>query len=106
MRTHSVSLGVSGWELDFFGRLQNLRDQALQTYLASEEILRSARISLVAEVASAYLTLSADEALLALARDTLASQEASQGLIRKRVEVGIATELDLRQIETSVETAR
>lgn len=105
-RTHSVSLGVSGWELDFFGRLQNLRDQALQTYLASEETLRSARISLVAEVAGAYLTLSADEALLALAQDTLASQQSSQNLIRKRVEVGIATELDLRQIETSVETAR
>ena len=105
-RTHSVALGVSGWEVDLFGRLQNLRDQALQQYLASEDTLRSTRISLIAEVAGAYLTLSADEALLALARDTLASQEASQGLIRKRVEVGIGTELDLRQIETSVETAR
>lgn len=57
-------------------------------------------------MASAYLTLSADEALLQLAQETLASQESSYALTRKRVELGVGTELDLRQIETSVETAR
>lgn len=105
-RSHSVDLGFSNWEIDLFGRIQSLRDQALETYLASEETLRSTRISLVAEVAGAYLTLSADEALLQLAQETLASQQSSYALTRKRVELGIGTELDLRQIETSVETAR
>lgn len=105
-RSHSVDLGFSNWEIDLFGRVQSLRDQALESYLASEETLRSIRISLVAEVANAYLTLSADEALLALARETLSSQQASYSLTRKRVELGVGTELELRQIETSVETAR
>ena len=105
-RSHSVDLGFSNWEIDLFGRIQSLRDQALETYLASEETLRSTRISLVAEVAGAYLTLSADTALLQLAQETLASQQSSYTLTRKRVELGIGTELDLRQIETSVETAR
>ncbi|MBT9497887.1 MAG: AdeC/AdeK/OprM family multidrug efflux complex outer membrane factor [Zoogloea sp.] len=105
-RSHSVDLGFSNWEIDLFGRIQSLRDQALETYLASEETLRSTRISLVAEVAGAYLTLSADAALLQLAQETLASQQSSYALTRKRVELGIGTELDLRQIETSVETAR
>ncbi len=105
-RSHSVDLGFSSWELDLFGRVQSLRDQALENYLASEEALRSARLSLVAEVANAYLSLSADEALLALARETLDSQQASLGLTRRRVELGVGTELELRQIETSVETAR
>lgn len=105
-RSHSVDLGVSNWEIDLFGRIQSLRDQALESYLASEETLRSTRISLVAEVATAYLTLSADEALLALARETLSNQQASHALTRKRVELGIGTELELHQIETSVETAR
>lgn len=104
--SHSVDLGVANWEIDLFGRLQSLRDQALETYLASEETLRSTRISLVAEVAGAYLTLSADTALLHLAQETLASQQHSYSLTRKRVELGVGTELDLRQIETSVETAR
>ncbi|KAB2964606.1 efflux transporter outer membrane subunit [Zoogloea sp.] len=105
-RTHSVDLGFSNWEIDLFGRIQSLRDQALESYLASEETLRSTRISLVAEVANAYLTLSADEALLALARETLSSQQSSYSLTRRRVELGVGTELELRQIETSVETAR
>ncbi|MDD2989505.1 MAG: efflux transporter outer membrane subunit [Zoogloea sp.] len=105
-RSHSVDLGVSGWEIDLFGRLQSLRDQALESYLASEDTLRSTRISLVAEVAAAYLTLSADSALLAISRDTLTSQQSSLTLTRKRVELGVGSELELRQIETSVETAR
>ncbi|MDD2670095.1 efflux transporter outer membrane subunit [Zoogloea sp.] len=105
-RSHSVDLGFSNWEIDLFGRIQSLRDQALETYLASEETLRSTRITLVAEVAGAYLTLSADAALLQLAQETLASQQSSYTLTRKRVELGVGTELDLRQIETSVETAR
>ncbi len=105
-RSHSVDLGVASWELDFFGRIQSLSEQALQTYLADEESLRSTRIALVADVATAYLTLSSDETLLALAQRTLASQEASLALIGKRVDLGIASELERRQIETSVETAR
>ena len=104
--SHSVDLGLANWEIDLFGRIQSLRDQALETYLASEETLRSTRITLVAEVAGAYLTLSADAALLQLAQETLASQQSSYTLTRKRVELGVGTELDLRQIETSVETAR
>ncbi len=105
-RSHSVDLGIANWEIDLFGRLQSLRDQALESYLASEETLRSTRISLVAEVAAAYLTLSADSALLALSGETLASQQSSLTLTRKRVELGVGSELELRQIETSVETAR
>ena len=104
--SHSVDLGLANWEIDLFGRIQSLRDQALETYLASEETLRSTRLSLIAEVANAYLTLSADEALLQLAQETLTSQRSSYALTRKRVELGVGTELDLRQIETSVETAR
>ena len=59
-RSYSASLGISAFELDFFGRLNNLRDQALETYLSNEETLRSMRITLVAEVATAYFTLAAD----------------------------------------------
>lgn len=105
-RQYSVGVGFSSYELDFFGRLRSLKEQALQQYLATEQARRSAQISLVAEVASAYLTRAADCELLKLSRDTLESQEASYKLIERRFSVGAASELDLRQAQTRVEAAR
>jgi len=103
---YSVNLGVSSWELDFFGRIRSLKDRALEQYLATEQARRSAQISLVSEVASVYLTLSADRESLKLAQDTLESQEATYNMIRRRYEVGVSSELDLRQAQTRVEAAR
>ena len=54
---YGVTLGTTAWELDLFGRLRSLRDQALEQYLATEQAQRSAQTTLVASVATAYLTL-------------------------------------------------
>ncbi|HQB39311.1 MAG TPA: AdeC/AdeK/OprM family multidrug efflux complex outer membrane factor [Deltaproteobacteria bacterium] len=105
-RQYNVNLGMSAYELDFFGRVQSLKDQALEQYLATEHAKRSAQTSLVAEVASSYLTLAADRERLKLARDTYDSQLASYQLIQRRFEVGASSELDLRQAQTGVESAR
>ena len=64
---HSADIGITAYELDLFGRIQSLKDQALETYLAQIETQRSTQISLVSSVATAYLTLVADQELLALA---------------------------------------
>lgn len=108
MVTHgySASVGLSAYELDLFGRVRSLNEQALQTFLAREETRRSTHISLVAEVASAYLTLAADQDRLRLARETLRAQGQSYELTRRSAEVGVASELTVRQAQTSVETAR
>ncbi len=103
---YSVNLGVSSYELDLFGRVRSLKDQALEQFLATEEARRSVQISLVAEVASNYLTLAADQERLKLAQDTLASQQTSYNLIKSRFEAGASSELDLRQAQTSVDSAR
>ena len=103
---YSASVGVTAWELDFFGRLRNLRDQALEEYLAMEENRRSAHISLVAEVARAYLTWLADRQLLAITEDTAANEQASYDLIKQRYEEGVATRIDLAQAQTGLQTAR
>ena len=68
---YGVDLGISSWELDFFGRIRSLKKKALEEYLATEQARRSAQISLVAEVASAYLTLAADRESLKLTESTL-----------------------------------
>lgn len=106
IKRYDVSLGISSWELDFFGRIRNLKDHALEQYLATEQARRSARISLVAEVANTYLTLAADNELLKLDRIALETQEAAYKLIQRRYEVGVSSELDLRQAQTRVEAAR
>ena len=108
MVTHqySANIGVSAYELDLFGRVRNLSAQALDQYLATEEARRTTHISLVAEVATAYLSWSADMARLALARETLRSQGESYDLTKARASKGYASELSLRQIQTSVDGAR
>nr|WP_276583694.1 AdeC/AdeK/OprM family multidrug efflux complex outer membrane factor [Pseudomonas sp. RIT-PI-AD] len=103
---YSATLGVNAWELDFFGRLRSLRDQALEQYLASEEARRSTQISLVANVATAYLTWQADRTLLDLTRDTLKAYEQSYSLTQRSFDVGIGSALELRQARTTVESAR
>jgi multidrug efflux system outer membrane protein len=103
---YNVNLGISSWELDFFGRIRSLKDQALEQYLATEQARNSAQISLVAEVASAYLTLAADRELKKLAHDTLTAQEATYTLIQRRFDVGASSELELRQVQTQVDAAR
>ena len=103
---YNVGLGVSSYELDLFGRVQSLKDQALEQYLATEQARRSVQISLVSQVAIGYLTLAADREHLQLAKDTLASQQSSYQLTRSRFEAGISSALDLHQAQTSVDTAR
>jgi len=103
---YSVNLGLSSWELDFFGRVRSLKDRALEQYLATEQARRGAQISLVAAVANAYLTLAADRENWKLAQSTLAAQQTSYSLIQRRYEVGASSELDLRQAQTLVDAAR
>ena len=103
---YTVGLGFSAYELDLFGRVQSLRDQALEQYLATEQARQSVQISLVAEVAGNYLVLASDRELLKLARETLASRNASYGLIKSRFDAGVATALALQQAQTTVDSAR
>jgi len=105
-RNYSLSLGMSTYEVDFFGRIQSLKDQALEQYLATEQAARGIHISLVAEVANDYLALAADRERLKLAKDTLESQQTSYQLIQNRFTAGASSELDLRQAQTSVDSAR
>jgi multidrug efflux system outer membrane protein len=106
LHLYTVGLGISSYELDLFGRMRNLKDQALQQFFATGEARRSVQISLVAEVAANYLTLAADRELLELAKDTLTSRQTSYQLIRSRYEAGMSSAIDLHKAQTSVDSAR
>ena len=103
---YSVNVGVAAYELDLFGRISSLKQSALESYLATEEARHSARITLVAEVANAYLTLMADRENLRISRETLSAQQESVDLVKGRFDLGLSSELDLSQARVALETAR
>lgn len=105
-RVYSATVGFSAYELDFFGRIRSLKAEALETYLGTEEARRSAQISLVAEVANAWLILAFDRERLALARSTFETRQQSHDLIRRSFEAGAVTALDLNQSQTLLQSAR
>jgi multidrug efflux system outer membrane protein len=103
---YQAGVGLSTWELDLWGRLRSLDDAALQTALASEATRRAAALSLVAQVADAWLELAEIDERLAIARDTIASRQESYRIFARRVEVGATSRLNLTQIETLLTQAQ
>lgn len=103
---YTAGLAVTAWEIDLFGRVASLSEAALAQYLATEEGRKAAQTSLVASVANTWLALVADEELLALTRQTLATREESLRLTRLRFENGASSELDFRQSQSLFESAR
>lgn len=97
---YTAGLAMSGWEIDFFGRIASLKEVALAQYLASEEARHAAQTSLVASVASTWLSLQASDELLALTQRTLATRQDSLRLTKLRFDNGATSALDLRQAES------
>ncbi|PWF33899.1 adenosine deaminase, partial [Yersinia pestis] len=104
--TYNVGLGVTAYELDFWGRVRSLRDNALDNFLATQSARDATQIALIGQVSQAWLSYSFANANLALAEQTLKAQLESFNLNKKRFDVGIDSELPVRQAQISVETAR
>ena len=103
---YRVGLGVTAYELDFWGRVRSLKDNALDTYLATASARDATQIALIGQVAQAWLSYSFASANLGLAEQNLKAQLESYNLNKKRFEVGIDSEVPVRQAQISVETAR
>ncbi|MFD1123623.1 efflux transporter outer membrane subunit [Methylophilus flavus] len=103
---YRATVGFSAYELDLFGRIRNLNAQALQTFYSQEENRKSTQISLVAEVATAWLTVAADKKRLDIAQQTLKSQQDTYDINQKMFDLGVANALTLKQLQTSVDNAR
>lgn len=101
-----ANVGFSAFELDLFGRLRNLSKAALEQYFATEEAQRTTRISLIAEIATAWLTLASDQDQLRLSQNTLKTFEQTLDLTRAQFRIGVASELESRQAETNYQAAR
>ncbi|WP_133365850.1 efflux transporter outer membrane subunit [Qipengyuania sediminis] len=94
-----ISAGVSGFELDLFGRLRNATESERNRAFATEAVARTVRVALVAEIATTYATYAADRDLLAIARATADNARESVRLTRLRLEGGVAPRTDLARAE-------
>ena len=105
IKYYEAALGVSNYELDLWGRVRSLSRQALEQYLATEEARRAEQISLISQVATAYVTYAADLERLTVAQQTVKSDQTSLKLTQARFQGGIASELDVRQAQSALEQA-
>lgn len=96
---HQLAVGLSSWELDFWGRIKNLKDAALHEYLASEEASYAATLVLVSQVAETYLALRELDQRIFLADQALSTRKESLRVFTRRVEVGSSSRLELVQAE-------
>ncbi|MCP1318383.1 efflux transporter outer membrane subunit [Halomonas sp. 707B3] len=103
---YEVGVGFNHWELDFWGRVRSLNEAALEEYLATDEARRAVELSLIAQVANSYYLLLELDNRLQLAHQTIASREQSLLIFNRRVEVGAAAQLELRQVEVLLHQAR
>lgn len=103
---YSAQVGITAYELDLFGRVRSLKQAALESYLATVEAQRAAHITLVSEVANAYLALLGDRQRLRIAEQTVDAQQESLALTQNRFDLGIGSELAVRQAQIALETAR
>ncbi len=103
---YTVGVGVSSWELDFFGRVAALKDVALSNFLATEEALKTTQMSLIANVIATGLQLKTDTELLGLAERTLATRQQSLDLIQLRFDHGASSALDLQLAQSLIASAQ
>jgi multidrug efflux system outer membrane protein len=103
--TATANLAVNAYELDLFGRIQSLTIAAQESYFATEATARATRLTLLGDIATAWLTYGADQSLYKLAQETAASARKTLDLTKARLEGGVAPRTDLQQAETTLATA-
>lgn len=103
---YQVGLSSTSWEIDFWGRVRNLKEAALESYLATDSARRAVTVGLIAKVADSYLRLRELEERVALAHKTVATREESFRIFRRRYEEGATSRLDVTQVETLLRQAQ
>ncbi|MDR0338985.1 MAG: efflux transporter outer membrane subunit [Desulfovibrio sp.] len=106
VRQHTVSVGATNFELDLFGRIRSLTDAALETYYSTEDDVKTAQITLVAEVAAVYLQMIADKELLDITAATCKNRKGQYELVRNKFTSGVASQLEVSQAKSIMEEAR
>lgn len=105
-RSYMAGVGITAFELDFFGRIRNLSEAAYQQYLATTEARRTVQIGLVAQTAETYFRLRSAQSMYELMNKTLKSRQDTLDLVQARFDVGVASDLDLEQAKAQLSTVK
>lgn len=105
-RSFIAGIGMTAFELDFFGRVKNLSESAYQQYLATDEAKRTVQIGLIAQTAEAYFRLLSAQSLHDLMSKTLKSRQDTYDLVKARFDVGVASDLDLEQAKSQLSAVK
>ncbi|MFL0671191.1 MAG: efflux transporter outer membrane subunit [Erythrobacter sp.] len=105
-RRYTADVSTATFEIDLFGRLRSLSDAALNRYFGTEAAARATRLTLIGDVADAWLTYAADRSLLTLAEQTATNAQELVRLTRLRLDNGIAARTDVRQAEQILAAAQ
>lgn len=97
---YDIGVGVSSFELDFWGRVANLSEAARANYLSTVAAERAFRLSLIRDVAVNYLQAREQAERIALAEQTLGSRREGLRIAKLRLDAGVTSALDYRQAET------
>lgn len=97
---YTLGVGVTSFELDFWGRVRNLSDAARGEYLATVQAERAFRLSLLRDVASTYFALCEAGERIALADATVRSRRDGLRIAKRRLDAGVTSALDFRQAES------
>lgn len=104
--SYSIGLGISGFELDLWGKVRNQSEAALQTYFATGAARDATHLSLISSVAKAHFGEIYAFESMQLAERTLASRQETYRLAQLRHKAGVISALELRQQETLIEQAK
>ncbi len=104
--TYEADVGLSGYEIDLFGKNRSLSEAQMEAYLASAETAKAAKITLISEIANAWLTLAADQSALQLATETESNAQQTLAITQKRLSLGVDSQIDLANAETVYHSAR
>ncbi len=103
--TFQATAGFTSYELDFFGRVRSQQHAAGARFEASQADYQTARLTLIGEVASTWLTLKANQTLLDLAQSTYESQRHYGDLLRSSYNLGSTARIDVHQGDAMTNTA-
>ncbi len=102
---YDVGVSLVSFELDFWGHVSSLNAFAKASYFATEEAQRAFRLSLIADVANAYLSLLEMRERTELTAATVKARAETKELVTRRREMGVSSELDFLQAEGAYQAA-
>ena len=103
---YNINLGMASYELDFWGKIASMKDQALQNFLATTAAKDTAQVSLISSIAASYVNLSYQLKQLELAQQTYLTRVESLRIAKARLAAGIDSKAPSLQSEIAAESAR